>query len=87
MKICLECAEGGHFEEMMSIMEAFKGHEIVLATASTQATKNLPFKTYYAYRPNKFLMNSGYFGQIISILINSLIAFKIIAKRKTQFNH
>lgn len=82
MKICLESAEGGHFEEMMNLMDAFEGHEILIVTNKTEATLNLPFKTNYAYRPNKFLMNSGLFGQIICVIINFIIIFKFLVKER-----
>ncbi|MCZ7393667.1 MAG: PssD/Cps14F family polysaccharide biosynthesis glycosyltransferase [Candidatus Methanoperedens sp.] len=41
MKICLECAEGGHLDEMLSIIEAFGGHEIFFVTTFAETTRDL----------------------------------------------
>ena len=41
MKICLECAEGGHLDEMLSIIDAFEGHKIFFVATFAETTKNL----------------------------------------------
>lgn len=79
MKICLECAEGGHMEQMLSLVDAFEGNDVFILTAKTKATKNLPFRTYFVHRlSNKLINNIG--GQFIGILINSFIVIKLILK-------
>lgn len=52
MKICLECAEGGHLNEMLNIIEAFNGHEIFFVTtkAPTTIELNKNYKVYYVRR-------------------------------------
>lgn len=32
MKICLVCSHGGHLTELLQLMEAFEGHEIIFAS-------------------------------------------------------
>jgi UDP-N-acetylglucosamine:LPS N-acetylglucosamine transferase len=49
MKICLECAEGGHLDEMLSIVDAFEGHDIFFVTTRAETTEDLweVAKVYY----------------------------------------
>ncbi len=41
MKICLVCSHGGHFVELMQLLDAFEGNNYFFATYSSEATKNL----------------------------------------------
>jgi beta-1,4-N-acetylglucosaminyltransferase len=41
MKICLECAEGGHLDEMLSIIDAFEGNNIFFVTTKAKTTEDL----------------------------------------------
>ena len=41
MKICLVCSHGGHFVEMMRLLDAFKEHNYFFVTYNSEATKNL----------------------------------------------
>jgi len=52
MKICLECAEGGHLDEMLSIIDAFEGHDIFFVTTKAPTTEGLDkkYKVYYIRR-------------------------------------
>jgi UDP-N-acetylglucosamine:LPS N-acetylglucosamine transferase len=52
MKICLECAEGGHLDEMLCIMDAFKGHEYFFVTTKAPTTEKLAeiYNVYYVRR-------------------------------------
>jgi len=52
MKICLECAEGGHLDEMLSIIDAFGGYEVFFVTTKASTTEGLDkkYKVYYARR-------------------------------------
>lgn len=50
MKICLECAEGGHLDEMLNIIEAFYGNDIFFITTKAPSTECLSkeYNVYYA---------------------------------------
>jgi UDP-N-acetylglucosamine:LPS N-acetylglucosamine transferase len=41
MKICLECAEGGHLDEMLSIIDSFEGNTIFFVTTRAKTTEDL----------------------------------------------
>jgi UDP-N-acetylglucosamine:LPS N-acetylglucosamine transferase len=40
-RICLECAEGGHLDEILEIMPAFVGYDLFFITARAPTTKRL----------------------------------------------
>ena len=50
MRICLECAEGGHLDEMLSVIDAFEGHDVFFVTTRAETTEDLwkIAKVYYA---------------------------------------
>ena len=82
MKICLECAEGGHLNELLSIIDAFEGHEIFFVTTEAKTTKNLNiFGTVYyvrkqynvKYRFLVFVIELCYFIKLIFSCLNVLI--------------
>jgi UDP-N-acetylglucosamine:LPS N-acetylglucosamine transferase len=41
MKICLVCSHGGHLTEMLSLKEAFEGHEVFFITYDSARTREL----------------------------------------------
>jgi beta-1,4-N-acetylglucosaminyltransferase len=41
MKLCLVCSHGGHFVQMMRLMEAFKDNDYFFVTFKSEATNNL----------------------------------------------
>lgn len=41
MKICLECSDGGHLDEMMALLDAFEDHEFFFVTFTTPTTMGL----------------------------------------------
>lgn len=41
MKICLACTHGGHFVQMMRILDAFEGHNFFFVTFRSEVTQNL----------------------------------------------
>lgn len=49
MKICLTCAAGGHLNQLMNIMDAFKEHDLFFITNKSETTLDLEdlAKTYY----------------------------------------
>lgn len=49
MKICITCAAGGHLNQLMNIMDAFKDHDfffVTIESGTTTSLKNLA-KVYY----------------------------------------
>jgi len=41
MKLCLVCSHGGHFAQMMKLLDAFKSHEFFIVTFQSEGTKHL----------------------------------------------
>lgn len=80
MKICLECAEGGHLDEMMSLMDAFKGHDIFLVTVKAESTKDLAkrFRVYYPRNQYKVRGRSRAVQQMWILLVESLYLIKLL---------
>lgn len=75
MKICLVCSHGGHYVEMMRLLEAFKGNDYFFVTYKSEATSHNR-RTYlikFEERGLKFRM------MLIKTLI---IAFKILTIEK-----
>lgn len=87
MKICLSCAAGGHFDELLMTMNAFKDYDYFFVTVSGKTTKDLPElgKTYYIKKWNKPI-NSNRIKDIFSLGIYYLSiipgCIKIIAKER-----
>jgi len=52
MKICLECADGGHLEEMMSVLDAFESHDVFFVTFKRLTTTNLTKKNRVIFIKN-----------------------------------
>lgn len=78
MKICLECAEGGHLDEMLCIMDAFKGHELFFVTTKAPTTEKLVenYDVYYVRRQyNTQSKWAIYLRELI--LMNILIIYSI----------
>ncbi len=46
MKIALVCSHGGHLTEMLYLMEAFSGNDIIFITYNSNRTRNLEYRTY-----------------------------------------
>ena len=75
MKICLACTHGGHFVEMMRLLDAFKGHNHFFVTYNSEATKNLESAYFIKFE------EGGLKAKIM--LIKTLIkAVKILLKEK-----
>lgn len=49
MKICLECAEGGHLDEMLDLLGAFEKHSVFFVTTKALTTIGISkqFVVYY----------------------------------------
>lgn len=41
MKLCLVCSHGGHFVQMMRLLDAFKGHDYFIVTFQSEGTNHL----------------------------------------------
>lgn len=48
MKICLVCSYGGHLAEMLQLLDAFEGHDVLLVTYETISSKEI--KDIYSIR-------------------------------------
>lgn len=64
MKLCLSFAAGGHFDQLISLMDAFEGHEIFFVTVPSVTTNKLSEtkKTYYVRngpKPTSTLLDWG----------------------------
>ncbi len=59
MKIAIVCSHGGHLTQMLYLMEAFKGNEIIIITYDSKRTRELDQKKYLVknigYNPLKML--------------------------------
>ena len=85
MKICLECAEGGHFDEMLNIMEAFEGHDIFFITTRAKTTEDLwkIAKVYYVreqytvkYQFSVYLIELLYMTKLLYLCLKILLKEK-----------
>jgi len=90
MKICLECADGGHLDEMMLLIDAFNNHEIFFVTFNTKMTLFLPkiadtfFVPNFKGRIDPAKLNSilRIFYTILYQLRNSVLCFRLIYLQK-----
>ena len=46
MKIALVCSHGGHFTEMLHLMDAFQGHDIFFITYESPRTAEMSYRKY-----------------------------------------
>lgn len=46
MKVALVCSHGGHLTEILYLMDAFEGHEILFITYDNFRTRDLDYKKY-----------------------------------------
>jgi len=88
MKICLTCAAGGHLNQLLNIIDAFRGHDIFFITTKSETTIELDkiAKTYYTKdspKPLK-LVNMGFIRLtfVFYTLFISWPCFKILIREK-----
>ncbi|VVB97673.1 Oligosaccharide biosynthesis protein Alg14 like protein [uncultured archaeon] len=75
MKICLSCTHGGHFVEMMHLLDAFKGHDYFFVTYKSEARINIKNAYFIKFEEKGFRAKM--------MLIKTLIeALKILIKEK-----
>ncbi|GAB4315568.1 MAG: PssD/Cps14F family polysaccharide biosynthesis glycosyltransferase [Methanobacteriaceae archaeon] len=87
MKICLECAEGGHLDEMLNIIEAFEGNELFFITTKAPSTEGLAddFKVYYTRRQYETRTKMAiYFREFLLIFKLIFRIFMILRKEKPK---
>lgn len=87
MKICLECAEGGHLDEMLNIMEAFEGNDIFFITTKAPSTEGLSdnFKVYYTRRQYETRTKLAiYIREMLLIIKLAINVFYILFKEKPK---
>ena len=75
MKICLACTHGGHFVEMMRLLDAFEEYSHFFVTYNSEATKNLENAYFIEFEERGLKAKM--------MLIKTLIkAIKILIKEK-----
>lgn len=47
MKVCIPTAPGGHLTEVLAVLEAFDGYDIVFIAPDTLRTRNLPYRVRF----------------------------------------
>lgn len=75
MRICLVCTHGGHFVEIMRLLDAFKEHDYFFVTYKSEATNNLE-NTYFIEFDERGLGTK-------TLLVKTLLkAIKILIKER-----
>ncbi len=68
MKIAIVCSHGGHLTQMLYLMEAFKGNDIIIITYDSKRTRELEQKKYLVknigYNPVKMFFAAIVFFRI-----------------------
>lgn len=68
MKIAIVCSHGGHLTQMLYLMDAFKGNDIIFVTYDSKRTRELVYKKYLVknigYNPLKMLVATVAFLKI-----------------------
>lgn len=88
MKICLTCGPGGHLVEMLSIIDAFKGHNIFFITVRAEASSDMEKLAHVYYIRNRFKYPiilrrlSMWLFTLIYLLSVALSSFKILHREK-----
>jgi beta-1,4-N-acetylglucosaminyltransferase len=75
LKICLACSQGGHFVQMMQLLEAFEGHESFFVSYNSEATKYL--KNVYLLKYEK-----DYIKDKLNLIRTIIKAIYILLKEK-----
>lgn len=87
MKICLECAEGGHLDEMLSIMDAFEGHDFFFVTTRAPTTNNLWKKARTYYVRNQYQPKSrahAFLFELYYLIKLTFVCAKILIREKPR---
>lgn len=85
MKICLECAEGGHLDEILSIINAFDGNDVFFITTLAPTTEDLKkdYSVYYVRKQyNTKTMAAVYLREFILIFKLLISIFQILVNEK-----
>ena len=87
MKVCLECAEGGHLDEMLSIIEAFEEHDIFFVTTKAPTTEGLDkkYKVYYVREQYDTKQKGAiYLREFVLMFKLMIISFIILVKERPK---
>lgn len=93
MKICLECGWGGHLHEMLTIWEAFRGHDVFFITSKDKSTEDLGelARVYYithAYMKRLLSLKPMRLGFVLFVLIQlcqgTLASIRILLKERPK---
>lgn len=87
MKICLECAEGGHLDEMLAVLPAFSSHEIFFVTTKAHSSLALAdkYKVYFVRRERNVRTKPGvYFFELFYMLKLFVMVPFILLHEKPQ---
>ena len=87
MKICLECAEGGHLDEILGIMDAFIGHEIFFVTGKAPTTEKLSgkYKVYYVRGQSNIREKwMVFFREFVMMFKLTLVSFILLVKERPK---
>lgn len=86
MKICLVCSQGGHLTEMLHLLDAFEGHEIVIITHDAKFTRTLEttysFKTFFIKDITSESLRLDPLSILIHLLIISFGELRVFLKEK-----
>ena len=70
MKIAIVCSHGGHLTQMLYLMDAFKGNDIIIITYDSKRTQELDYKKYLVknigYNPVRMLTAAITFLRVFS---------------------
>ncbi len=87
MKICLECAEGGHLAEMQELLNAFDGHDFFFVTTRAPTTTNLWKKARTYYVRDQYLPKNrihAFLFELYYLIILTFLCSKILIREKPQ---
>lgn len=87
MKICLECAEGGHLDEMLNIIEAFAENDIFFITTKAPSTDGLSeeYRVYYTRRQYETRTKIGIYLRELFLMVKLfIITFYILIKERPK---
>lgn len=85
MKICLECAEGGHLDEMLNVIEAFEGNDLFFITTKAPSTDGLSndYRVFYTRKQYETHTKLAiYFREMLLIIKLAITILWILIKEK-----
>jgi beta-1,4-N-acetylglucosaminyltransferase len=80
VKVCIACSPGGHFEEMLRLLNAFEKHNYFFVTYRLESNKDL--ENAFLIKTHHLSGAKSLYGLTMLLLKTSLEAIKIIIKEK-----